>query len=228
MVVRRIDQKHYEFISVDSPDGHGSTALPEREAIEAEIQARACQLWLKRGAPKNASELDWLIDDRLTHDLARLSYPELLRIDRLLTCRLTEATGSRTSPVAEASAYEKGTSALILVVDDDRAVRDFVRYALEEEGYSVLTARDAECALQTLDSHQRQVNLVISDVQMPGIRGPALAARICREHPDTRVLLMSGSAGEVPAEWRSALLQKPFGLDHLLERVKEALRPTVA
>lgn len=201
MVIRRLHQKHYEFISADSPDGQRSTASPEREAIEAEIQVRAYQLWFQRGVGKGSTELDWLIDGRLMHDLARLSYPKLLSIDGLLARRLSEAIGSRIS----ASPREMRRSSLVIVVDDEPAIRDFVRYALEGQGFSVLIASDAEGALQLLETYRGQVPLVITDIQMPGVGGDTLADCIRGEHPETHILLMSGMAAEeIPARWRGA------------------------
>lgn len=225
MVIRRIDQKHYQFIAAGAAEDRRRTASPEREAIEAEVQARAYQLWLYRGVRKGSPELDWLIDGRLMSDLARLSYSKLLRIDRLLAKRLAEATESRMSLESDISPTQEGKpSPLVLVVDDNRDVRDFVRYALEENGYSVLTAPDAVSALTLLETFQAQVELVISDIQMPGMSGGTLAELIRQRHAGTRVLLMSGMAtDEIPAQWEDAVIHKPFRLDHLLTSVKEAL-----
>lgn len=197
--------------------------------MEAGIQARAYQIWLKRDVRKGSRELDWLIDGRLMRDLARLSYPKLRRIDRLLATRLAENACSHISPDTNLFPQQNGnTSSLVLVVDDSPAIRDFVRYALEEHGYTILTAPDAADALKLLGTYQAQVELVISDIQMPGMSGRAFADLIRQEHPEIRILLMTGlAAEEIPAQWRDSVLHKPFRLDHLLERVKEAISITV-
>jgi CheY-like chemotaxis protein len=82
--------------------------------------------------------------------------------------------------------------------------------------------------VQLLGFDQAQVELVISDIEMPGMSGSTLADLIRQEYPKTHVLLMSGLAvDDVPAQWRGMLVQKPFRLDHLLKRVNEALHVTV-
>jgi CheY-like chemotaxis protein len=91
-------------------------------------------------------------------------------------------------------------------------------------GYRVLTAESGEEALELFRTHLDEVDLLVTDMVMPGMSGQELAARATRERPDLKVLFVSGYVGdavqvpgEVLAEGR--FLQKPFTLDSLLERL---------
>jgi two-component system, cell cycle sensor histidine kinase and response regulator CckA len=116
----------------------------------------------------------------------------------------------------------------VLVVDDERAVREVVAAALTRAGYRVRVAASAE---QALDLERAEpVDLLITDVILPAMNGPDLARQIRRRSPDTRVLFMSGYTGDAaldPAELEGGLafLQKPFGPGAVLARVRELLDP---
>jgi CheY-like chemotaxis protein len=85
----------------------------------------------------------------------------------------------------------EGSPATILVVEDEEEVRALARDVLEMNGYTVLEARDAEDAVRLGESHPGVIDLLITDVVMPGMSGPELARRL-RAPPDLRVLCMSG------------------------------------
>ena len=113
---------------------------------------------------------------------------------------------------------------VVVVVDDQPIVREFVEHALQRLGYEVLTAHDAKACLGLMRACAGPVHLVISDILMPGMSGTHLAEVIARERPDTRVLLMTGmTEDEVPKQWAAKLLFKPFTADFLQKRVREAL-----
>ncbi len=114
----------------------------------------------------------------------------------------------------------------ILVVDDELSMREFVSILLEREGYEVLTAADAETALVRLDTSD--IDLVISDVQMPGLNGLELLARIKEKTPDTAVLLVTAfSTAEQAVEAMKLgaydYLAKPFKVDEIKILVRNAL-----
>ncbi|MDX2207735.1 MAG: ATP-binding protein [Gemmatimonadales bacterium] len=113
---------------------------------------------------------------------------------------------------------------LVLLAEDEWAVRGIMERLLVRGGYRVLTAESGEEALELFQTHLDEVDLLVTDMVMPGMSGQELAARATRERPDLKVLFVSGYVGdavqvpgEVLAEGR--FLQKPFTLDSLLERL---------
>jgi PAS domain S-box-containing protein len=133
-------------------------------------------------------------------------------------------------------AAEQGTSpapwaaprfARVLLVEDEPRVRAVVSRALAGEGYDVLVARSAEEALALTADPEPKIDLLVTDVVMPGMSGRALARSLRAARPWLRVLLISGyPAGEVDAEVGAdvdAFLQKPFEPSALMRRVRELL-----
>jgi len=112
-------------------------------------------------------------------------------------------------------------SQTILVVDDEHAIRGLVKIMLESEGYTVLTAGDAETAIKIYEGHQSAVALLLTDIVMPNMSGVQLADRVLQIEPRMRILFMSASAGARPGD---AYLAKPFALAELISRVGETLR----
>ena len=115
------------------------------------------------------------------------------------------------------------TTATVLVVDDEDAVRELTRRILAEGGFSCLEARDAETALALYRESPRDIDLLLTDVVMAGTSGTELAARI---GPDLPVLFMSGYAGDATAQLPPGappLLEKPFSAEELLGAVRAAL-----
>ena len=114
-----------------------------------------------------------------------------------------------------------GPSPVVLVVEDDEAVGAFVRHVLEQAGLTVLSAADPEQALRLLADHAGPVDLLVTDVSLPGLSGraggPARAAR-----PDLQVLFISGSTPE-EADEPADFLRKPFGPSELADRVWRVL-----
>jgi signal transduction histidine kinase/CheY-like chemotaxis protein len=121
-----------------------------------------------------------------------------------------------------------GGSEIILLVEDDGAVRRLTSHTLRHHGYTVLDARDGEHALDVSERHRGVINLLVTDVVMPGLTGPALAHRLVSQRPDMRVLYTSGYADGVTAHAgaprdRVPLLSKPFLPADLLRRVRGIL-----
>src|SRR5258705_156549 len=96
----------------------------------------------------------------------------------------------------------------VLVVDDDPIVRRFISTVLGGTGFEVIEAPDAEKALIAVEAGGFAVDLVITDVKMPGMDGCELARRLLGAHPTLAILLVSGSHSESPAGL--PFLQKPF------------------
>jgi PAS domain S-box-containing protein len=126
----------------------------------------------------------------------------------------TEAASPASSP--------KATGATILLVEDAPSVRTVTRAILEEAGYGVLEAADGAAALDLVRKTAGRIDLVLSDVVMPGLSGRELAARLAEARPDTRVVLMSGYT-EPAGTGEPSLLVKPFTTAALLSRLDEEL-----
>jgi len=111
---------------------------------------------------------------------------------------------------------------VILVADDEVAIRNIARLTLEEAGYFVLTAGDGEQALDLSRGFHGTIHVLVSDVMMPKLDGMALREQILRERPTVKVLLMSGSTDR-PSEG-VAFLPKPFETGQLEQRVQELVQ----
>lgn len=116
--------------------------------------------------------------------------------------------------------------AVILLVDDEPVVRDFVQRALEFYGYAVLSASNPQDALELSRRFTGTIDLLLTGLKMPGMLGPELAAILQLERPQIRILLMTGrSSGLIPHHLKPATLHKPFATMALIARVREALDP---
>lgn len=134
-------------------------------------------------------------------------------------------TEKHAAPVASTAA---GGTETILLVEDEESVRDLVRDTLEAKGYKVLTAENGEAGLTAAAGHLGKIDLVITDVVMPGMGGRELVQRIAKTRPETKVLYLSGYTedsiiSEGTIESGTAFLQKPFTLQNLSRKVREVL-----
>jgi two-component system, cell cycle sensor histidine kinase and response regulator CckA len=111
------------------------------------------------------------------------------------------------------------TNAVVLLVDDHSAVRGLIRLALENRGYTVLSATDGQQALELAQQFEGPIHLLLSDIDMPHLDGIQLAKHIQEQRPETKLLYMSGSADfkDLP------VLRKPFALEALERAVTEIL-----
>ena len=119
-------------------------------------------------------------------------------------------------------------SRTILLVEDEQSLRKLARAILAEAGYVVLEAHDAIHAIQLSREASVAVDLLLTDVVMPGMSGPHLAGELSPRRPEMRVLYMSGyTDGSIAAhgvlESGLSVLHKPFTRDQLLRRVEDAL-----
>jgi CheY-like chemotaxis protein len=97
---------------------------------------------------------------------------------------------------------------------------------LEEHGYSVIEAANGKAALEQLASSNATIALALTDVAMPGMSGPELAARIVKSHPSMKIVYTSGYAGQLLGNENPAgirLLEKPFTRAALLKTLHEVL-----
>ena len=121
-----------------------------------------------------------------------------------------------------------GGSETVLLVEDEESVRELVRETLEAKGYRVLEAENGEAALRLTSQHSDSIEMLITDVVMPGMSGRELSARLCASHPHTKVLYLSGYTEDAIVhegvlEAGTAFLQKPFTLHTLARKVREVL-----
>jgi two-component system cell cycle sensor histidine kinase/response regulator CckA len=125
--------------------------------------------------------------------------------------------------VASALPESKGTPPTILIADDDETIRNFVS-ALLRDNYTLLVAENGEDALRQSRAHKGQIHLLLSNVQMPGMTGVELGAKINLERPETKVMLMSGYAsGMLVLNEGWHFLHKPFVPAQLRDLVKAIL-----
>jgi PAS domain S-box-containing protein len=121
-----------------------------------------------------------------------------------------------------------GGSETVLLVEDEAAVRQFARRALESSGYCVLSAGDGAEALALASRHPGPIHVLLTDVVMPGMGGPELARRLSLLRPTLRVLYCSGYTDDASLrdgvrESGTAFLQKPFAPEDLIHKIREVL-----
>ncbi|MEO1207832.1 MAG: response regulator [Pseudomonadota bacterium] len=121
----------------------------------------------------------------------------------------------------------------VLLADDDKATRDLAARALETQGHTVTVCEDGTAAAGALQALGQSVDLIITDVEMPGMGGAEFGAKALEAHPAVRILLISGFEAELEKA-RSALsafsasakqpvtLMKPFTLAQLRTAVEDA------
>jgi len=118
----------------------------------------------------------------------------------------------------------------ILVVDDEQEILNFVNSALTRMGYAVVQASSGDAALGIFAKMEAPVDLLLTDVVMPGMSGPMLADRLLSLQPSLPVLFMSGYddrqvVQRYVLQEGFALLPKPFTLEILNQKVQELLPP---
>ena len=138
-----------------------------------------------------------------------------------------EAELHKPSGEAEPKASARG-SETILFVEDEQSVRGLVREFLGAAGYCVLEASDGLEARKIAAAHPGPIHLLITDVVMPHLSGPELAAKLALERPETKALYISGYTDDTVfrhgvLEGGVSFLQKPFNLKALAEKVREVL-----
>ena len=125
---------------------------------------------------------------------------------------------------ADTSALVSSTGEVVMVVDDESALRDLIGKFLSRHGYRVIVAANAADALKALASREERVDLLLTDISMPGMSGLELIERARVLKPDIRVICMSGYAEpETMTVPEANYLKKPFGLATLGRLVRSTL-----
>ncbi len=122
----------------------------------------------------------------------------------------------------------KGT---VLLVEDETPVRIFSNSALISKGYKVLEADCAEAALKIVSERGDELDVIITDVVMPGLSGPDMIKKVYEQYPDVKVIFMSGYGEDAflesfGSERKFNFLAKPYTLKQLATKVKEVLTET--
>jgi PAS domain S-box-containing protein len=122
-----------------------------------------------------------------------------------------------------------GNGELVLVVDDEESIREITRGTLETFGYAVLTAADGTEALALYADKKNEISVVLTDMVMPFMDGPATIRALQRMNPKVRIIAASGlgvgqRAGEGPLEGVSIFLNKPYTAEKLLNALAQVLR----
>jgi len=142
---------------------------------------------------------------------------------------VTSATKDRNEQGETPTVIVRGGTESLLLVEDNDSVRQVTAEALRRRGYTVYEARHAEEALEWAVTSRAKFDLLVTDVVMPGLSGPNLAARLVRMYPKLKVLYISGYTEDATAVhgnfWGGVpLLQKPFTPTQLADRVRMALK----
>jgi len=132
---------------------------------------------------------------------------------------------------ATTEAWPPGGGRTVLVVDDAEWVGDLARRLLERQGYTVLVASNADEAVQISDRN-RSIDLLLTDVVMPGGSGPELASRLLERRPALKVIYLSGYTDEAIVQHGVInpgilFLHKPFTSEALGRKISQALDPSV-
>ncbi len=126
-------------------------------------------------------------------------------------------------PGAPVDLTGKGT---ILLVEDEAPVRIFAARAMRNKGYTVLEADCGETAIELMAQHGKEVEVIVTDVIMPGMNGPTMIDKISPQYPDVKVIFISGYAEDIfvnnyGSERSFNFLAKPFTLKQLASKIKE-------
>ena len=139
-----------------------------------------------------------------------------------------EARGASARAAGRDSRASVAASETLLIVEDEVGVRELIQEWLQAHGYRVLSAGNGLDALDVCAAHNDAIDLVVADVVMPSMGGPALVQHLTPTRPDLKVIYMSGYADDALGDRRvldggTPFLQKPFTLDTLVQKVREVL-----
>jgi len=142
---------------------------------------------------------------------------------------LPAAEGAHATPIASTpAAAVAGGSETILIAEDEPDLRELTRIFLEGYGYKVLVAGNADQALKAAEQSSEPIDLLLTDVIMPGMSGPQLAEKILSKRPQTKIVYMTGYTDDMVVQHKVLepgvhLLQKPFTKSELALKVRATL-----
>ena len=138
------------------------------------------------------------------------------------------ASGPRADSAEVSSIRDLTGVGTVMLVEDEDPVRIFGARALRNKGYKVLEAKSGEGALELIHGTDEQIDLMITDVVMPRMDGPALIRKVRETHPDIKVIFISGYTEDsfrqrLDSDSEMHFLPKPFSLKQLASKVKEVI-----
>lgn len=124
--------------------------------------------------------------------------------------------------------HTSGAGRMGLVADDELFIRETIKRTLEDRGYNVVTAQDGTEALAVYASRRDEIDMVVTNVEMPFMDGPALCRALRKLNPDVRILVSSGhkqreKVAEIKSSGVDQFLPKPYTADQLADRVRNIL-----
>jgi PAS domain S-box-containing protein len=227
-------------ISMDEVDGQPQEALGGGEARSASVRIRVAD----SGAGMDETTLTRLFDPFFTtKDMGKgtglglstvyglvgqsggtINVESTLGAGSAFTILLPKvALGTEAPPELDYHAADSGVGT-VLMVEDEPTVREFARRVLDRAGHTLLTAESGDDALRVAAAWEGPVDVLLTDIVMPGMHGQVLAAKLLKARPDVRVIFMSGYAEDsIPALERlatpAAFLAKPFSSATLADAV---------
>jgi PAS domain S-box-containing protein len=143
---------------------------------------------------------------------------------RMLLPAAEEAPAIASAPSSPASALTTPAGSLVLVIDDEQAIRQLTTQMLRRMGFDSVSASDGEAGLEVFKEHVDQIRLVLLDLAMPRMDGATALGELRRLRPGIPIILMSGyseddAAGRFAGATNTLFMQKPFGLLQLRERI---------
>lgn len=132
-------------------------------------------------------------------------------------------------PAVPASvAASQGGSETVLLIEDDTEMRNMLTYILRGFGYTVIPASDGQQGVEAARQHGGKIHLVLTDIAMPRLSGPAAVEQIRRERPEIKALMMTGFAEPALLQGKPiehAVLEKPITPEALARKIREVLGP---
>lgn len=129
----------------------------------------------------------------------------------------------RNAPAAAPPATLPGGSETVLLVEDEENIRGMTAQFLVSLGYRVLEAADGTAAMRLAAEHGQEIDVLVTDVALPGIRGTEVAERLRAAQPKVRVLFVSGDS-DAEGNGGARMLEKPFDLTELARSIRELLQ----
>ncbi|MGH9203124.1 MAG: response regulator, partial [Vicinamibacterales bacterium] len=150
-------------------------------------------------------------------------YSELTQGTQFRIYLPAETKAAEQVPAAPKSELPRGNGETILVVDDEAAIREITRRTLERFGYRVMLAADGSEALTLYMAHRGAIDLVLTDMMMPVMDGPATIDALHAIDPNVRIVAASGLTIDGQARNVKRFLPKPYRAETLLRALKETL-----
>ena len=143
---------------------------------------------------------------------------------------LPAVSTAQTMDDAEVSETPDGNGELLLVVDDETAIREMLKTTLEAHGYDVLAAAEGTEAMALYASNKGKIALVITDLVMPFMDGPATMRALRKMDPEVKLLAVTGMPGkgkiaQIASEQQVTILSKPYSIRSLLTAIRSVLNP---